>query len=140
MLDIDDDILVERRALLNIFEGVSEMKNTDEKRVLSEIKYTKSLSKRIHASGLGAEIEIHEYGCDRIWTHEDVLKLLKKGAPCDAMWNNSFFHPFMYDSLITGVNKEKWTVSVLYVVAHIDVPDSTQFVQITHSSISHKKV
>jgi hypothetical protein len=58
MLDVDNDILIERQALLKInFDGV----DSDEKRVQSEVSYLKSLSKRMHASGLGAEIEIYEY-------------------------------------------------------------------------------
>ena len=155
MLEVDNDILIERQALLKInFDGV----DSDEKRVQSEVSYLKSLSKRMHASGLGAEIEIYEYERERTWcssaslftcseyyhnyqpslaripreypifntqhqrfntgtwTHEDVLKLLRKGNPCDAMWNGSFYHSFMFDSLITKVNKKNWTVSVLYVL------------------------
>ena len=58
----------------------------------------------------------HQRSNTGTWTHEDVLKLLRKGNPCDAMWNGSFYHSFMFDSLITKVNKKNWTVSVLYVL------------------------
>ena len=64
MLDVDNDILIERQALLKVnFDGV----DSDEKRVQSEVSYLKSLSKRMHASGLGAEIEIYEYERERTW-------------------------------------------------------------------------
>jgi len=99
-----------------MFEG-SAGQGLHENRVQNELAYLKSLSKRMHADGLGAEIEIQEFENQRIWTYDDVMKLLRKGAPCDAHWNGTFFHPCMYDSLVTAVKKKgpkEWTVSVLY--------------------------